>query len=541
MDPISQKVDELFASWDKTTSPGCALAVIKDGEIIYKRGYGMANLELGVTIRPEMIFDIGSTSKQFTALSILMLARRGQLALDDDISKYLPEIRKYDDVVTIRHMLHHISGMRDYLTLMVLAGMPFENDYQEDEVVELIARQKALNFKPGAEFLYSNSGYFLLSEIVERVSGKNLREFAEENIFKPLGMKHTHFHNDFKMIVKNRASGYSPKEDDGFEIDMGIFDVMGDGALYTSVEDLYLYDQNWYHNILDGGGQELIDQIQQIGVLNSGEKLEYAIGVFVGSYKGLKTVRHGGSWYGYRAEMLRFPEQKFSVICLCNLGTMNPSNLANKVADIYLADLLKAEQEVVVKPGEPILIELPVEDLQKIAGFYQSESGDLIQISVGKECLVLETMGQNIQLAAVEASHFVSVKSSINVDLSVSQFVDGKPQEINISIENGAMKFVARLIHPVQPTPAEMQEYAGSYRSEEVNFTHHVEIKDGILQFSGKNFPPKMIKLEFKPTLKDTFDGGMLSVHFERDDKGQVTGYLINAGRVKDIRFDRMP
>jgi hypothetical protein len=381
----------------------------------------------------------------------------------------------------------------------------------------------------------------LLSEIVERVSGKNLREFAEENIFKPLGMKHTHFHNDFKMIVKNRASGYSPKEDDGFEIDMGIFDVMGDGALYTSVEDLYLYDQNWYHNILDGGGQELIDQIQQIGVLNSGEKLEYAIGVFVGSYKGLKTVRHGGSWYGYRAEMLRFPEQKFSVICLCNLGTMNPSNLANKVADIYLADLLKAEQEVVVKPGEPILIELPVEDLQKIAGFYQSESGDLIQISVGKECLVLETMGQNIQLAAVEASHFVSVKSSINVDLSVSQFVDGKPQEINISIENGAMKFVARLIHPVQPTPAEMQEYAGSYRSEEVNFTHHVEIKDGILQFSGKNFPPKMIKLEFKPTLKDTFDGGMLSVHFERDDKGQVTGYLINAGRVKDIRFDRMP
>ncbi|UCH98781.1 MAG: serine hydrolase, partial [Candidatus Aminicenantes bacterium] len=194
---MTDQVDKLFAQWDKKDSPGCALAIIKDGKIIYKRGYGMADLERDVPITSKSVFDIASTSKQFVAMSIVLLAEEGKLSLDDDIRQHIPGMPDYGNKITIRHLVHHTSGIRDYCDLMYLAGMPFENDYPEAQIIELIARQKELNFKPGDKHLYSNTGYFLLGEIVKRVSGKSLNEFTKEKIFKPLGMKITHFYDDF--------------------------------------------------------------------------------------------------------------------------------------------------------------------------------------------------------------------------------------------------------------------------------------------------------------------------------------------------------
>jgi CubicO group peptidase (beta-lactamase class C family) len=277
----------------------------------------MANLEHNIPISSTTVFRIASTSKQFTATCVILLAEQGKLSLNDDVRKYLSEMPEYESPITIRHLIHHTSGIRDYLELIELAGMSDHDYYTDEEALEMLTRQKELNFKPGDEYLYSNSGYLLLSIIVQRGSGKSLHEFAEEHIFKPLGMRNTHFHDDHRMIVKNRAAGYSPRENDGYQIRMTTLDIVGDGGVFTTIEDLFLWDQNFYHNRL--GEKNLISQLLTPGMLNNGEKLNYAFGLAVSDYRGLRLISHGGSFAGFRAQMIRFPEQKLSVICLANL------------------------------------------------------------------------------------------------------------------------------------------------------------------------------------------------------------------------------
>ena len=531
MTQITERVDQIFADWDKPDSPGCALAVIKDGCIMYSRGYGMANLELNVPINPQSIFDIGSTSKQFTALCTLLLSRKGKLSLDDPIQKYLPEIPEYEQPITIRHLIHHTSGIRDYLTLMALANMPFENDYQEPEVVALIARQKALNFLPGEEHLYCNSGYFLLSEIVWRVSGKNLRDFAEENVFGPLGMKHTHYHNNFKEIVPNRASAYGPREGGGFEIDMGIFDVLGDGAVYTSVEDLFLWDCNYYDNKLDGGGQELIRQMEQPGVLNNGEKLEYAFGLMLSPYRGLHTVSHGGSWYGYRAQMLRFPDQHFSVICLSNLASFNPDFVCKKVADIYLENVFpeKASGESI---QEAAAVDLNIETLlARVGKFQDAEKNNVAEILVGEESLVLDTMGQKFPIEPLSENHFRATKAPVALNI----YFENDNNRLIVDINDGYQKTVFEKIAALELTAAQLAEYTGRYFSDELNMAYEFTVGENMLNVKPATFYLK--KLE--PLMKDSFNSGILTLVFQRDETGKVTGFNTDAGRVKDIVFKK--
>lgn len=260
-DETTDKVDKIFASWDKTTSPGAALAVIRDGRIIYKRGYGMAKLEDGIVMTSDKIFDIGSVSKQFTATCVVLLVRQGKVSLDDNVRKYIPELPDYGTPITVRHLLHHTSGLRDYNALLELAGFRGDSDCPNvDEALEVICRQKKLNYPPGEEYSYTNTGYFLLSQIVERVSGKSLNAFAQENIFKPLGMEHTLYQDDHTQIIKNRASGYDPAEQ-GFKLDMSNWNETGDGNVYTSVEDLYLWDQAFYNYKL---GKEVMDMLHTI-------------------------------------------------------------------------------------------------------------------------------------------------------------------------------------------------------------------------------------------------------------------------------------
>jgi CubicO group peptidase (beta-lactamase class C family) len=374
------KVDAIFAAWDKPDSPGIALGVIQDGKFIYKRGYGMADLEQGVAITSESTFYICSTSKQFTALSIALLEEQGKLSLDDDIRKYLPEMPQYERPVTIRHLVHHTSGIRDYLTLWNLAGRDFADSISEEEAIALIARQKALNFTPGEQHLYSNSGYFLLSVIVKRASGKSLREYADEQIFKPLAMANTHFHDDRTQIIRKRATGYNPKPGVGFSIVKTSFDLVGDGGLYTNVEDLFKWDQNFYNNKLGKGGQALLDRVLTKGKLNDGKELAYAFGLFHEAYKGLKAITHGGAFIGFSTELIRFPEQKFSVIVLSNLGIVDAGGLARKVADVYLANQLKdmpqAKNAVNQNPQTPSPIKLTADDAKTYAGAYYSEELD---------------------------------------------------------------------------------------------------------------------------------------------------------------------
>jgi CubicO group peptidase (beta-lactamase class C family) len=295
----------------------------------------MANLEYNIPITPQTVFRIGSLSKQFTSMCVALLAEQGKLSLDDDIRKFFPEMPEYETPITVGHLVHHTSGMRDYITLQ---GVLVRREYYDSgDALAMLLRQKGLNFTPGERYAYSNSGYFFLGALVERASGMKMSEFARKHIFEPLGMADTHFHDDLNVVVKNRASGYRPTEDGVYRIHMTRLDIIGDGSIYTTIEDFFKWDQNFYHNQLGNATQDLIDRVQTRGVLNNGEEISYAFGLNVGTHKGLRRISHTGSWVGFNTVALRYPGQRFSVVVFSN-GSVGPSRFANRIADLYLAD-----------------------------------------------------------------------------------------------------------------------------------------------------------------------------------------------------------
>lgn len=321
-EPEPKNVDRIFAAYDKPGSPGCALGVIRDGNFIYRKGYGAGSLELGVPLSSESVFYMGSVSKQFTATSIVLAAEQGLLSLDDNIRKYIPEIPDYAQPITLRQMLHHTSGFRDVLALLDLSGRSAADLHSKDELIALIARQKALNNKPGDEYLYSNTNYFLLGEVVNRATKKPLSEFAAENIFRPLGMTHTRFYDDHTFVLPGRVAAYSPGSNGTFLVDWSTnFDQVGAGGLMSSVDDLLLWDRNFYGNRLGKG--TLLKELQTRGVLNSGKQISYALGLEISTYRGLPIVEHDGALFGYRTAILRFPssDSPSSASAICRAPT----------------------------------------------------------------------------------------------------------------------------------------------------------------------------------------------------------------------------
>jgi CubicO group peptidase (beta-lactamase class C family) len=392
-DPLASAVDEVFADFSKGGTPGCAVAIARDGKPLYAHGYGLANLEQSLPLTPDSVFDIGSTSKQFSSASILLLEQRGKLSVNDDVRKYIPELPAYGKKITILNLLNHTSGLRDYLELFQLSGVNTDSVTTDDEALALITHQKALDFDPGSDWLYSNTGFFLLSVIVKRVSGQTLRDFAAGNIFSPLGMSHTRYRDSHTLLIPNRAMAYDPIEHNaGFTLNVSYFEQTGDGAVHTTVGDLLKWDENFYSAQV--GGKALLQEIQQPGTLNSGKALSYAKGLFIANYRGLPTVRHGGSWGGYRAELLRFPEQHFSVVCLCNRSDSNPEKRADQVADIYMAPVLQPKQAKATEadPDEnskhrPQIPMITSELQQYAADYWSDELGVSYRFSVTGEKL----------------------------------------------------------------------------------------------------------------------------------------------------------
>lgn len=524
-DPLTDKVDQLFRAWDKPDSPGCALGVIRNGEFVYKHGYGMANLEHSIPLSPQSVFDVGSMSKQFTALSTLLLARQGKLSLDDPISKYLPEMPAYQAPITVRHLLHHTSGIRDYLTLAFLAGKGPADYYSAEDVLRVLARQKELNFQPGDEHLYSNSGYFLLSQIVRRASGQSLRAFAEANIFKPLGMDHSHFHDDYTRIVKNRATGYTRSFLGGYQLAMSNLDMVGDGGVHTSVEDLLRWDRNFY--LCDVGGEDLIRRMQAPGVLNNGETLDYACGLVVGRYKGLRMVSHAGAWAGYRAEMIRFPDQRFSVVCLCNLATANPGQLARQVADLYLSDQLRSE------PDRAAVVELPLRQLRdKTGDYWSAATGATWHVALEDGRLIMSVPGLSNQLAPLAPSRFQVVNASRPIEVVFDANGPGGALRMRVSQEGRKPEFFSR-VQFVSPKPEQLADYVGEYYSDELEAAYKLIVEEGRLYFRHRNAPNAALQ----PAAPDHFRVRGLAISFARDQNRRVSSMSVNAGRVRNIRF----
>jgi len=381
---LTDSVDKMFEQWDKNDTPGAALGIFKDGRIIYTRGYGMANLEYNIPMTPQTVFRIASVSKQFTAMCIAILAEQGKLSLDDGIRKYIPEMHEYETPFTVRHLVHHISGVRDYMTLQGLVGSG--DYYSSQDALEMLSRQKGLNFKPGDQYSYANSGYFLLAEIVGRASGMKTSEFAKKYIFEPLGMSSTHFHDDLNMIVKNRASGYSAvREEGGYRINMTQLDMIGDGGIYTTIEDFFKWDQNFYNNKLGNGTQDLIDMVLTRGKLNDGEEISYAFGLNVGTDRGLKRISHSGSFAGFRTTYTQYPDQGFSVVIFTN-NSISPGRIAGRIADLYLADQFtepppereeRQPRQQRTPQTRPEPITLSASQMQEYVGIYYSDELDV--------------------------------------------------------------------------------------------------------------------------------------------------------------------
>jgi CubicO group peptidase (beta-lactamase class C family) len=401
LDSVSHWVDSIFAPYASARSPGCAVGVIQKGSLVLNKGYGMADLEHDTPIAADTRFYLASISKQFTAMSLVLLEQDGRLSLDDPIRKWVPEVPEFAATITLKHLLHHTSGLRDYFTLLAVSGWPTDGQLNEQQFLALVSRQKTLNFAPGEEFLYSNTGYVLLSIVVKRASGKSLRDFAAERIFKPLGMTQTEFRDDHTALIPRRALGYQPTGST-YRISMPEFDVVGDGGAYSTIEDLAKWDANFQSARV--GGKRAIAMLQTPGALNDGQAIPYALAVTTGEFHGLKTFSHGGSYGGYRSMLLRVPDKRLSVITLCNTSDA-PTTLAEQVSSVVLGfaaektslaamDLSPASlwtSGAAQAPYDSSSVKRRTDQLSRIAGTYYSGELELpVTIMARDSALVLQ-------------------------------------------------------------------------------------------------------------------------------------------------------
>ena len=380
-------VDRIFAKWTSAT-PGCAVGVGVNGKSVLEKAYGMSDLEHDVRSAPDSIYEAGSVSKQFTAAAVLLLAKQGKLSLDDPVQKYVPELPAYPTPLLIRHMLNHTSGLRDWGEIEAIAGWPrTTRAYTHAHVVDILSRQRALNFPSGTQWSYSNSGYNLAAVIVSRVSGTSFADFSQERIFKPLGMTHTSWRDDFTRVVKNRAIAYADGRDGTFRMDMPFENVHGNGGLLTTVGDLLKWNQNFAEPKV--GDAAFVREQQEPGHFNDGRAHEYALGLFVARYKGVREINHSGATAGYRAYLARYPDQGVSVAVLCNVSSGNATQYAHAVADLYLADAPKAVTTTssVATPDAPAEPPAPrprpaadyhpsAKDLEAFTGRYSSDEAE---------------------------------------------------------------------------------------------------------------------------------------------------------------------
>jgi CubicO group peptidase (beta-lactamase class C family) len=527
--------------------PGVAVSVIYRGEIVHMAGYGCANLEYGIPITPQTVFHVASVSKQFTAACILLLASEGLLGLDDDIRLHLPEVPELGATVTVRHMMHHVSGLRDQWELLRWAGWRLDDVITQEHILKLVRRQRALNFAPGAEYLYSNTGYTLLAEIVARVSGRPLREFAAERLFGPAGMTRTHVHDDHELIVKDRAYSYSPARHrpGGFQHSVLNFANCGATSLFTTAQDL----AHWmlYLETLDA--TPLATEMQRCFRLSGGEMTSYAAGLRVDEHRGLRRVGHSGSDAGYRSFCARFPEQRYGVAVLANLGTIVPETLAMKIAAADLGRLMTSEEEEKHDAGvgtglAPTLDETAA---ARIAGRYVvSGLGTQVEISSSGGRLTIRLgEGQEADMVPLAGGVLRFRVPSLRATAEAAEAALGDGHETKggggqvarIRFQLPGQELDVRRALPL-PEGDRLEEFVGTYYSHELDTEYHVVVRDGRPVVTHRRHEDYGLLA----TGVDAFDGDKARagrMDFTRNDEGRVDGFLYTGSRCRNVRFDR--
>lgn len=524
-DSLRTKVNAVFARWDHTDTPGCALGISQQGRTVYEHGYGMSELQYALAITPQSIFHVASISKQFTAYSVALLAQDGKLSLDDDIRKFISEIPDYGTRITVRQLMHHVSGLRDQWQLLGYAGWRFPEDLiTERDVLNMVRRQQGLNFAPGSEYMYSNTGFTLLGVIVKRVSGRSLHDFAQQRIFTPLGMTQTHFHDDHTMIVPGRTSAYEPRDGGGWKISIPVFDTYGATSLFTTPGDLLKWMANLDQPTV--GTAQLVADAQTSAVLTNGRPANYGYGLTVGTYRGLKAIGHGGGDAGYRAQVERYPERGLAIAVLCNASTSVPGNLLRRVADVMLGTSVPAV-EVAVDP-KPAAVGSEV--LARWVGTYHD--------TVSQSLLKVRRSGDTLRLAngtRLLPTSDTSVRIAGSGNSLILHMAGGQVTAV-IPMPAGMRDAVFQRKAPVVTSPALLAPYAGSYYSEELDARYVLVARDSVLAVEHRKLDDAQLRPEFADGFSSNF-GSMIV--FTRDAKQRITGFTLSDGRVRGVRFVR--
>lgn len=518
-DSVRVAANRVFAAWTATDGPGCAAAVAREGRLVHQNGYGMANLETGTPITPASVFHLASVSKQFTAAAILTLARDGKLSLDDDIRKHLPELPDYGHRITIRHLLNHTSGLRDQWDLLSMARGRFEeNRITEADVLEMVTRQRALNFTPGAEYLYSNTGYTLAAIIVRRASGKSLRDFADEHFFRPLGMTQTQFQDDYTRVIPNRAAGYARRASGRWHVSLPNYDTYGATSLFSTTGDLLKWQANMVKPSV--GDSSFFAEMRQLPVLTNGDTSAYGLGLIAERHRGVPIVSHGGADAGYRTWLGRFPEQALDVVVLCNAASSNPAALARALADVFLPATLAA-----APPPMPERVAVAHEVLRSFSGMYvNTRNGAVNYIGLRGDTLIAGRTAGPALVPVGERRFRAGPQGELEFmpDGTVRQHSLGWPRRA---------PDVWRRVEEAKLTPAELAAYAGTYHSEELGATYTVAVRDSLLVLATRWAQ----EATFRPTYRDAF-AGPFTINFTRR-RGRVTGMTFTSGRVRGVQF----
>ena len=530
-----EQIDELFAQWDNVKTPGLALAVIKDGATILNKAYGSANLEYNIPIQTNTVFNIASVSKQFTSFAILQLANSGKLSLQDDIRKYLPELPEYNTSITIEQLANHTSGLRGFYSLLTLTGWKDEDILTKDDILKILSSQEHLNYKPGENFLYVNSGYFLLAIIVERITGVSFAEYAKHNIFEPLKMSSTLIYDDYHLIIENKANSYSP-DGNGFNNELSGDATIGSTNVYTTTEDLCKWVTNYTTHIV--GNDEIFKQMNSPIKLNNGKSVSwYTFGQDARTYKGLKLYSHGGITAGYRAFLGRFPEQNLAVVLLSNDASFDWDGMGLKVADIYLKDdiIEKTKTDNISKNKTKVeSIEIDKNLLKKYCGKYQLAPDMLIDITMKDNKLYGEAPGYSIvQLIPASNSEFT---------------IQGTGNKVKFVMKNGeTTKLVLTMdgsdSHANKLKPDSYQinfsAYTGDYYSKELGTIYTIKYENDHLI----TYHLKADNVVLTSTEIDYFKGDkwfLKKLEFIRNNENEITGFLVSASRCKKVEFNRL-
>lgn len=523
---LPAKMDSIFHNYNNLKGPGCAVLVVKNGKVIFKKGYGLANLEYDIPITPASVFDIASVSKQFTGFAISTLIQQGKISPDDDIHKYLPDVPQFGKTITIRHLIHHTSGLRDWPEALHVAGWRWDEVMSFDDIMRMVKYQKELDFEPGSQYQYSNTGYNLLVAIIEKVTGKTFAKWADENIFKPLGMNNSHISDNYSGIVKNRAVSYFPTGN-SFGTSADVLTAVGSSSIFTSVEDLGKWVIH-FQQAIDGKDPVYMRMLQE-DTLNNKSINHYAYGLAIATKNGRKNVSHNGSWAGYRTVITNYPGDKLSIIILGNISEFNPDASAAQIAS-YLFKEKPQPRQVADNLMNAPTIKVDTLILKKYAGSYQLLPGWYVTLTLENGQLMVQANGEDkFETAAkTDTSFWVQAYGA-----SVT-FLKGPTGEFNsLQYKN----YKAKRIVPINLTSVLLGQYTGTYYSQELETTYKIYLDKGKLFIHHMRLGE--IAVDPDIVTPDQFSSNVGSLHFIKDKQDKITGFKLSGGRVKNILFEK--